>query len=123
LLVDITDVINTGYIHQEQDIIDFNVQKLLPHKFSQFGPALAVGDVNGDGLDDIFVGGASQYKGRFLLQNTTGKFEVKDFLPGLEGKEKLSEDMGVLLFDAEKDGDLDLYVVSGSYEPCGRPKL
>ena len=48
LLADVTDMLNVGYTHQEQDMIDFNVQKLLPHKFSQFGPALAVGDINGE---------------------------------------------------------------------------
>jgi hypothetical protein len=122
LLKDITDALNIDYVHRENDIIDFNVQKLLPHKFSQFGPALAVGDVNGDGLDDIFVAGANEYKGKFLLQTKDGKFLVKDLLPGNEGKEKGSEDMGVLLFDTENDGDLDLYIVSGSYEyPAGDP--
>jgi hypothetical protein len=98
------------------DIIDFNVQKLLPHKMSQFGPALAAGDVNGDGLEDVFVGGAYLHKGRFLLQRPDGKFTVADLLPGVEGFEKTSEDMGVLLFDADRDEDLDLYIVSGSYE-------
>ncbi|WP_247235240.1 VCBS repeat-containing protein [Telluribacter sp. SYSU D00476] len=116
LFNDITNTLNVGYKHEEMDVIDFNVQKLLPHKLSQFGPALAVGDVNGDGLDDIFVGGSYQHKGRFMIQNTAGQFAVKDLLPGTDGIEKISEDMGVLLFDVENDGDLDLYIVSGSYE-------
>ncbi len=122
LLKDVSSLVQADFIHQELDIIDFNVQKLMPHKFSQFGPALAVGDVNGDGLEDIFVGGANQYKGKFLLQNTDGKFAVADLLPGKDGTEKSYEDMGVLLFDAEGDNDLDLYLVSGSYEfPANMP--
>ncbi|GAB3166901.1 VCBS repeat-containing protein [Telluribacter humicola] len=116
LFNDITNTLNVGYKHEEMDVIDFNVQKLLPHKLSQFGPALAVGDVNGDGLEDIFVGGSYQHKGRFMIQNTSGQFAVKDLLPGTDGIEKISEDMGVVLFDVENDGDLDLYIVSGSYE-------
>ena len=76
----------------------------------------SAGDVNGDGLEDVFVGGAYLHKGRFLLQKPDGKFTVADLLPGPEGFEKTSEDMGVLLFDADLDQDLDLYVVSGSYE-------
>lgn len=116
LFTDITSDLNVPYRHEEMDIIDFNVQKLLPHKMSQFGPALAAGDVNGDGLEDVFVGGAYLHKGRFLLQRPDGKFTVADLLPGAEGFEKTSEDMGVLLFDADRDLDLDLYIVSGSYE-------
>ncbi|WAC09809.1 VCBS repeat-containing protein [Dyadobacter pollutisoli] len=116
LFNDITALLNVPYRHEETDVIDFNLQKLIPHKMSQFGPALAAGDVNGDGLDDVFVGGAYMHKGRFLLQQSNGQFKVSDLLPGAEGLVKETEDMGVLLFDADNDKDLDLYIVSGSYE-------
>lgn len=116
LFVDISNQLNVPYKHEEPDFIDFNVQKLIPHKLSQFGPALAVGDVNGDGLEDVFVGGSNQHKGKFLIQSKDGKFSIQDLLSGEDGPAKITEDMGVLLFDAENDGDLDLYIVSGSNE-------
>jgi enediyne biosynthesis protein E4 len=121
---DITVQLSVPFKHEDADVIDFNLQKLMPHKLSQFGPGLAVGDVNGDGLEDVFVGGANHQKGKFLLQSTDGKFTLKDLLPGQDGTAKNTEDMGVLLFDADSDGDNDLYVVSGSYEfPVGSPSL
>ncbi|RFS16682.1 VCBS repeat-containing protein [Emticicia sp. C21] len=124
LFTDISDQLKVPYVHEEDDYIDFNVQKLLPHKLSQYGPAIAVGDVNGDGLEDMFVGGAKYRKGKFLIQNKEGKFNIQDLLSGEAGFKKISEDMGVLLFDADNDKDLDLYIVSGSYEfNVGTPSL
>ncbi|GAB4005005.1 VCBS repeat-containing protein [Spirosoma migulaei] len=110
LLKDVTADLGITYRHEETDIIDFNLQKTLLHKLTEYGPALATGDVNGDGLVDMVVGGSSKYSTEALLQQPNGHFILKP-LPT-----KLSEDAGLLLFDADADGDLDLYAVSGSTE-------
>ena len=117
---DLSDSLETNYIHEEEDYIDFHIQKLLPHKFSQYGPSVSVGDVDGDGLDDLFLGGSTGHKGRFYCQKPDGTFAARDILGGGEGAQKPQEDMGTLLFDADSDGDPDLYIVSGGYEqPAG----
>ncbi|GAB2523472.1 CRTAC1 family protein [Spirosoma aerophilum] len=110
LLKDITADLGLTYKHEENDIIDFNAQKTLLHKLTEYGPALAVGDVNGDGLADMVVGGSSKYATELLLQQPSGRFVLKPM------PTKLSEDAGLLLFDADADGDLDLYAASGSPE-------
>lgn len=108
------DSLGIVYKHQENYFNDFGLQTLLPQKQSQKGPALAVADVNGDGLDDFFVGGALNQAGEMYIQTHDGKFnKVNESLLARESK---YEDVTSLFFDADGDGDLDLYVGSGSYE-------
>jgi hypothetical protein len=101
------------YRHKENYFDDFTKQILLPHQMSAFGPTLATGDINGDGLDDYFIGGSVGEIGNIFIQNAEG-FEITDntFLK----EDILSEDTGALFFDADNDGDNDLYIVSGGYE-------
>ncbi|WP_158861115.1 VCBS repeat-containing protein [Lunatibacter salilacus] len=112
LFKDVTKHSNIDYIHKEVPYVDFHNQILLPHMFSQKGPGIAVGDINGDNLEDFYVGGGFKHAGQFFVQNTDGTFYNKPITSG----EKFEEDMGCLLFDADGDNDLDLYVVSGSSE-------
>ncbi|MCW3119816.1 MAG: RNA-binding protein [Chitinophagaceae bacterium] len=119
---DITSTSGVNYVHREIDHIDFNTERLLPHKLSQYGPGLTTGDVDKNGLDDIFVGGNETLPGKFFLQQPDGKFIVKD-LPTLTGNEvRPPENMGLLLFDADSDGDLDLYCSNGSNESAAGSK-
>jgi len=109
--------------HSHQEIIydDYQNQVLLPHKLSQLGPALTVGDVNGDGLEDIYIGGAHKQAGSILIQNNQQKF--RPISQGVFSADKQYEDVDATFFDADNDGDLDLYVVSGSYEFVNEPQL
>ncbi|MBI5914779.1 MAG: VCBS repeat-containing protein [Bacteroidetes bacterium] len=107
-----------NFNHSENEFEDFNAERLLPHRYSRPGPSLSVGDVNGDGTEDFFIGGARGQAGAVFTQNKKGDF-AQTKQPGLEADANF-EDTGSLLFDADGDGDLDLYVVSGGNEaPAG----
>lgn len=98
--------------HAETHYADFKVQPLLPQKYSQNGPGMAVADVNGDGLDDFFVGGAYNQPGVIHIQKKDGSFIPKALTTGV----KYEEDMGAVFIDIDLDADQDLYVVSGGNE-------
>jgi hypothetical protein len=114
IFTDVTASKAVQYVHRELDYIDFDVEKLLPHKLSQYGPALAAGDVDGNGLDDIVIGGNRDFPGKLLLQQLDGRFREKEFPQLTEKNIRKPENRGILLFDADGDGDPDLYCSSGS---------
>ena len=102
-----------NYTHRENYFNDYDKQVLLPHKLSQLGPAIAKGDINGDGLEDLFIGGASGQEASVYIQNENS-FEKID--NDIWTKHKALEDIDAVFFDSDNDGDLDLYVVSGGNE-------
>lgn len=112
-----TDATSTGRLKHndlEENYIDFKREVLLPHKLSEPGPEMAVGDVNGDMLADVFIGGSKNKKARLYLQDEEGMFFPLTNNPW--NADSAFEDAGICFFDADGDKDLDIYVASGGNE-------
>jgi hypothetical protein len=102
------------FTHKENNFNDFTVQSLLPNYLSRQGPCIAKADINGDGLEDLFIGGAAGQSGVLFLQRKDGQF-IKKTSTFFDAHAK-SEDTAAEFLDIDNDGDLDLYVASGGYE-------
>ncbi|TGV04377.1 VCBS repeat-containing protein [Flavivirga rizhaonensis] len=113
--------IASNYKHIDPYFNDYSRQVLLPHKLSQTGPALAKADINEDGIEDVFIGGGHGQPGQLLFGQKAGTFKVMN--SQIFTMDKQQEDTGACFFDADNDGDQDLYVVSGSYEFDRNPRL
>ncbi|AYL95099.1 VCBS repeat-containing protein [Mucilaginibacter celer] len=115
LFTEITGAAGINYRHKEDDFADFTIQKLLPHKLSAYSPALASADIDGNGLDDIAVGGNSKFPARAFLQQADGRFIQRNLIDAKPDSAKY-KDESLLFFDADGDGKTDLYIASGGYE-------
>ena len=102
------------FLHQEKELFDFNYQRTIPHKLSQYTPGIAIADIDQDGLEDMYIGGNGLFPGSFLIQDKMGNFNKENRI--ILNDELLAKDMGILFFDADGDKDDDLYVVSGGIE-------
>jgi hypothetical protein len=126
LFADASAALGAGFGHAEASFLDTDVQPLMPRLLSREGPALAAGDVNGDGLDDLYVGGAKWQPGALLVQRRDGTFAPSPE-PALAA-DSLAEDVAAAFFDANGDGRPDLMVAGGGNEFWGdaealRPRL
>jgi hypothetical protein len=109
-----TNAYKIDFQHQENRFVDFDRDRLIYHMLSSQGPHMDVADVNGDGLEDFYIGGASGQAGRLMVQNRDGSFRSTN--TALLEKDRESEDLDILFFDADQDGDMDLYVAGGGNE-------
>jgi len=107
-------ILDSGFRHRENDFIDFNKDPLIYNMYSSMGPKMSIADFNGDGLEDFYLGGAKDQPGMMAVQQQRGNFLKSNTL--VFDKDKDSEDIGSVFFDADNDGDLDLYVTSGGNE-------
>lgn len=111
---EISTELGIHFEHQEKDFVDYNLQKIMPHKLTQNGPCLTVGDINNDGFEDFIVGSSSSFSPQLFIQQANGTFIQKSLFHTAKNKEY--EEESLVLFDLDNDGDLDLYLVSGSNE-------
>jgi hypothetical protein len=114
VFTDVTTSTRFAYTHRENEFVDFDRERLMPKLVSTEGPLMAVADVNGDGLDDIYIGGAKEQAKELLIQQHDGSFVGTN--QSVFASDSLSEDIGAVFFDANGDGRPDLYVVSGGNE-------
>ena len=114
LFSDYTEKSGIAFQHQENEFIDFKGETLLPYQLSRYGPALASADVNGDGIADVFIGGAIGQKSVLFLGKIDGSYSKADRQPWEE--DVACEDVNAFFFDANNDGLIDLWVVSGGNE-------
>jgi hypothetical protein len=115
LFKEITSAAGIRYKHRDFDFIDFNIQPLLPHKLSEYCPALAVGDLDGNGLDDIVIGGNTTSHTTLLFQQPNGTFRQKELQSATAAEPTYYKDEGILIFDANGDGKPDIYLARGGY--------
>lgn len=115
-----TAELGLDFEHKENSFEDFNRERLIPHRLSRLGPALEVGDINGDGLEDFFIGGAKGQAGKLFVQSANGTFSESP--QAVFQIDRQHEDVNAVFFDANGNGHLDLLVASGGYsEPINDP--
>lgn len=121
LFTNITSKSAVKYIHRDTDYTDFNIQKLLPHKLSEYNPALSVGDMNSDGLDDIVVGGNLTEPAQVFFQQKNGTFTQRGLLEGKKYDHPYL-DGGILIFDSNGDKFPDVLITGSGYKtPANDP--
>lgn len=117
---DITAQVQLNYKHNENFFVEFDREPLIPHMISTEGPAMAVGDINNDGLQDVFIGASRTFHSGIFLQQPGGKF-VRTHQPAMQA-DSLYEDVDAAWADVNNDGYADLVVASGGNQYYGQEK-